>query len=185
MIPRRSRRAARGFTLVEISVVVLIVALVLTTATVRLDNVLPTSRGESAARQLLSQLDLARTAAVAYGGPYAVELDLEGDRFRIVTPRDEDGRLARDPEQRAALGWHELPSGVHFGGVLDSSGQSLERGVYGLQFDPRGSAQDLYIYLENDAGPRYTLTVRILALTGASKVLHERYVPAPVTEADL
>ena len=78
--------SARGFTLIEISVVVVIFALMFTTATVSLDSYLPNSRSESAARELLSTIDLARTSAVANGREYQVEFDLERRRYRIVTP---------------------------------------------------------------------------------------------------
>jgi len=174
----------RGFTLIEITVVVLIVALVLTTATVRLDTYLPSSRGEAAAREFLATLDLARTSAISYGRSYTVEIALEDDRYRIRTPMDAEGRPARSPEERVALSWNKLHQGVHFDGLVDSSGRVFRQGTYELVFDAQGSADELYLWLVNDAGEGYTLTVRVLALTGSSKVISGRAEPRPVTEND-
>lgn len=173
-----------GFTLIEITVVVLIVALLLTTATVRLDAYLPTSRGEAAAREFLATLDLARTSAISYGREYRVEIRLEEDRYRILTPLDEEGRPARTPEERRPLAWHRLPDGVHFDGLADSNGKIYRQGVYELPFDGQGSADEVFLWLVNDAGEGYTLTVRVLALTGSSKVVSGRIEPVEVTEND-
>ncbi len=181
----RDRSQARaGFTLIEISLVVVIIALLLTTATVNLDRVLPSSRSESAAREFISTLDLARTSAVAQGRPYWVELLLDEDRYRILTPFDLRGQPARTPEERDSLGWVSLPDGVHFAGVQAAGGDYLEAGRYELQFDQIGSADELYVHLSNDAGEGYALTARILSLTGHARVIKGTAMPPVVSEAD-
>ncbi|RMH01922.1 MAG: prepilin-type N-terminal cleavage/methylation domain-containing protein [Planctomycetota bacterium] len=181
---RRPRPRRAGFTLIEISVVVVIAALLVTTATVNLDRVLPSSRGESAARELLSTFDLARTSAVAQGRTYTVEILLEEDRYRILLPTDADGRPARAPEDRAALEWHRLPDGVHFAGVQPAGGEYQERGVYRLDFDLYGGADELYIHLDNEAGEGYALTARVIGLTGQAQVIQGHALPPLVSEAD-
>lgn len=181
---RPGHRNSAGFTLIEISVVVLIIALMVTTATVRLDTYLPTSRGEAAARDILGTLDLARISAIAYGREYSVEFDLDEQQFRILTPLDEEGRLARTPEDRVALQWKILPSGVHIGGILKNTGQLVEAGTFQVRYSALGASDNFYIYLENDAGEGYTLTLRVVALTGHSKVSQGRETPAPVGDDD-
>lgn len=181
---RSSAQPQAGFTLIEISVVVLIIALMLTTATVRLDNYLPSSRGESAARDVLASLDLARLSAIAYGRVYGLEFDMDEQRYRIQTPFDETGKVARSPDDRVSMKWQSLPSGVRFGSILTGTEDVTQDGKYLLQFSALGAAENLHIYLENDAGEGYTLTVRVVALTGHSKVMQGRVVPEPVSEDD-
>lgn len=181
----RAGSARRGFTLIEISVVVLIVALLLTSATVQLDRFLPSTRTEAGGRDLLSHLDLARTHAIAKGLMYEFEFNLDESSYRIITPFDEDGKVARDPELRTDLGRRRLPGGVRFGGIVDTGGELHERGSYRLRFDPQGSAEALSIYLENVAGEAYALTVQISALTGLSKIAEGKLAPVVVTEDEL
>jgi len=182
----KAGRAPRsgGFTLIEISVVVLIIALVLTTVTVKLDNYLPSSRTEAGARELLSTVDLARISAVAYGRAYDLVLDLDGNRYRIVTPLDKDGKPARTPEDRVANSWTDLPQGVTFGTVYRGTDQVYDRGLFVLTFDALGTADEIFIQLENSAGEGYALTLRLLSLTGASEVILDKLVPVPVTQDD-
>lgn len=179
------RGARPGFTLIEISVVVLIIALMLTTATVKLDSYLPSTRTEAAGRELLDQLDLTRTNAIAQGISYEFEINLDQASYRIIGPFEADGTLARDPELRTDLGKHQLPGGVKFEGVLDARGELQEHGLYRFSFDPQGSAQALCLYLANKAGEGYELTVQVSALTGLSKVSEGRVQPQVVTEDDL
>ena len=181
---RREPANRAGFTLIEISGVVVIMALLITTATVNLDRVLPSSRSESAARELLSTLDLARTSAVAQGRSYWVELDLDEGSFRILLPYDADGRPVRSPEDRGSLEPRSLPDGVHFAGVMPSGGRYVEAGKFELGFDQIGSADELYIHLSNDAGEGYDLTARILSLTGHARVMKGKVMPPVVSEAD-
>ena len=60
----KSRRDA-GFTLIEITAVVIIIAMITSLAIVRLDGMLPSTRTEAAARELLAELDFARTQSIA------------------------------------------------------------------------------------------------------------------------
>lgn len=177
--------SARGFTLIEISVVVVIFALMFTTATVSLDSYLPNSRSESAARELLSTIDLARTSAVANGREYQVEFDLERRRYRIVTPFDIEGAIARNNRDRSALSWVVMPSGVYFNDLIVAGGRELKKGTYLLSFSQVGSAEELWIHLGNEAGESYDLTARVIALTGHSKVFKGFLYPQKVTEDDI
>ncbi len=67
----------RGFTLLEILVVVFLLGLMFSTATVNLGRFLPASRSDQTARTLISQMDLARTNAIAFGRSYRLEIDLD------------------------------------------------------------------------------------------------------------
>ncbi len=176
--------ARGGFTLIEISVVVLIIALMLTTVTVSLDGFLPSTRTESAARQLLATLDLARTSSVSFGRHYEVEIDLDRGRYRILTPFDEDGDPARSPQERVGLSWTQLRDGVTIEGIYDAAGTPTRRGIYTVPFTPSGSSTELSIHFQNSAGPAHDLTARISALTGQTQVLQGFELPQPLSEDD-
>ncbi len=183
--PRPGGSARGGFTLIELMAVVLIIGMLMTTFTVRLDALLPATRGEEAGRMIIGTLDQARLAAISYGREYAVQFDLDGNRYRSLSPFDEEGRLARDPEDRQAAPWQELPSGVRIAAIFDHNEEITDSGVYEIRFHSLGGADEIYLQLVNDAAEGAALTVHLQALTGQARVLRGAWEPVPVTEDDL
>lgn len=181
-MPRAGRQA--GFTLIEITAVVILVALVASTALVRLDGVLPSTRIESTGREILTALDLARTQAIAKGYPYQVVLDFEEQRYGIRIPFDEEGMVIPNEEDRPILSWHNLEDGAQLLGVLDPRGEVVEAGIYPIIFDPLGASRDIHLYLGNEENPEFELTLRILALTGIASVFQGHLEPALLMEND-
>ena len=180
----RARRGTAGFTLIEVVVVVVLVALFMSTTVVRLDGTLPSTRTESAARQLLGTLDFARTYALSYGQPHEVVLDFEEQRYAIRLPWDEDGKLAPDPEDREMLTWQVLSDGVELRALVDASGDLIDRGQEAIEFHPGGSGREVYIHLGNMADEGYDMTVRLLALTGLASVIQGVHFPEELREQD-
>jgi prepilin-type N-terminal cleavage/methylation domain-containing protein len=177
--------SARGFTLIEIMAVVLLLGLMLSVVSANLGAILPASQTESAARALLSEMDLARTSAISHGRPFTIELNLDEQEYRLITPFDSKGRLARQPEDRESLGREVLPKGISFAGLLDpASLEILTEGVHNLLFDASGNRLDIFLYLRNDAGEKYDLTLHLGGLTGRTEIIEGREFPSKVTDAD-
>jgi len=179
---RRARRD--GFTLIEVLVVVVLVALLLSAVMVNLDGRLPGTRTESAARELLSTLDLARTSALSYGQPYDVLLDFDEQRYTIRLPFDEDGNPVADPSRRELLPWSPMSNGVSLLSMADPTGDRVERGVQTVTFRPAGSGREVWIHLGNSAADEYVLTIRLLSLTGLASVIQGEAMPEALTDED-
>lgn len=180
---RRSGRQA-GFTLIEITAVVILVALVASTAVVRLDGVLPSTRVESVGRGILATMDLARTQAIARAQPFEVILDFEEQRYGIRVPFDEEGMLVPNQEDRQMLSWNPLQDGALLIGVLDARGEIVDTGTYPVVFDAQGAAQDLHLYLGLEDNDDFELTLRVLALTGIATVFQGHIEPQTLVEND-
>lgn len=176
--------AQAGFTLIEITAVVILIALVASTAIVRLDGVLPSTQVESVGRSMLATMDLARTQAIARSQPYEVVLDLEEQRYGIRVPFGEDGELIRDREDRPMLSWNRLEDGAIMLGVLDARGDTITDGIYPITFDSQGAAQDLHLYLGLEGRDQFELTLRVLALTGIATVFQGHVEPQVLLEND-
>lgn len=179
-----SRRKQAGFTLIEITVVVILIGLIVSTAIVRLDNALPSTRTEAAARQVLATLDLARTSAIGKAAPYEVLFDFKEQRYGIRLPFDEEGTRIADPEERDILSWIEVGDGVVMKSLLDPVGQTVDDGTYVLTFDPQGAATDLSLFLGTIDSDEFELTVRLLALTGIASVFQGHVEPELLVEND-
>jgi type II secretion system protein H len=181
---KTSGRKRAGFTLVEVMAVVLILALMMTAVSANFGRYLPAARCEQAARALLNHMDLARTSAIAHGREYLIEIDLDANRFRTLTPWTTEGRPATLPEDRSSLGWEPLAEGVRFLGAVDSRGNRQEKGLYQVPFSPRGDGEDLFFHLASGDLEIYDVTVRLAGISGLAEVLAGQVLPTPVTEAD-
>ena len=174
-----------GFTLLEILVVVFLLGLMFSTATVNLGRFLPASRSEQSARTLISQMELARTNSIAFGRPYRFEMDLDEESFRIVTPFDEDGNFALTEEERTDLGWTLLEQGMAFQAIEDATGWETEKGIFKVEYDSSGSTRDMSVFLINTFATGFDRTIRVSGLTGAASVLQGRVSLPQVDEDDL
>lgn len=180
-----ARRPAAGFTLIEITVVLVILSLLIGTALSNMKGLLPAAATESAAQQVLGMLDFARTQAVARGYAYDVLFDLDEQRFTIRTPFDAEGAPTTDLDERSMLRWSQLSDGALLAAVLDSSGVRRERGTWTITFHPAGEATDFWAYVTHQADEdAYMTTVRVLGLTGLASVMAGEVVPPRVMEND-
>ena len=172
-----------GFTLLEIMVVVFLLGLMFSTATVNLGRFLPASRSEQTARTLISQMEIARTNSIAFGRPYRFEMDLDEESFRIVTPFDEDGKFALSESERTDLGWTLLEQGMEFQAIEDATGWETGKGIFQVEYDASGSTRDMSVFLVNTFATGFDRTIRVSGLTGMASVFQGR-VPLPHADED-
>jgi prepilin-type N-terminal cleavage/methylation domain-containing protein len=141
------RRRERGMTLIEISVVLLIIGLATGGVLVGIDGFLPEARVRGIARVVSSQLRNTRSLAWSRGQPYWAEYDLQEQRLRTIAPyiRGSDPlRIAQKPEERDVMRWHELVSPKDRQNIdleiwyPDNTKARIDQPVI-LRFDPRGT----------------------------------------------
>lgn len=178
-----TRRRQGGFTLIEVMAVVLLLGLVMSGVSVSLNRFVPSQQMDSECRQILAKLDLARSSAIAAGRPYTVELNLDEHEYRIFSPYDREGRIAKTKEDREDLGREVLESGINFAGIL-RGGNIVNEGVVELVFPASGQHPDVILYLSNDAGEDYDMTVSLGGLTGRAAVIEGHITPGTVRDED-
>jgi type II secretion system protein H len=133
--PRTSHLAPRtsnsGFTLIELTVVLFLMALMLGLSTLFFAKTLPSSRLNAAGRELSATIRQARSLAQSNGTTQAVLLDLDAHKFGI------EGRGARS-----------LPpdTGIR---VIDPLYGAVQQGTYRVSFDATGGVDAAAIELWN------------------------------------
>ena len=180
----RTRGGAAGFTLIEMAVVLLILSMLVGTASRNMQGLLPSAVTEAAAREILGTMDFARTQAVARGYPYVVMFDLDGQRYAILTPFSAEGNPVADRDLQTMLPWRPVRSGAILVALLDDTGERRERGVWPLVFHPAGDSTDFWAYVGHEASEKHLVTVRVLGLTGLATLMEGDVQPHPVTEND-
>jgi prepilin-type N-terminal cleavage/methylation domain-containing protein len=175
-----------GFTLIEIMAVILLIGLMMGGVSIALDRFLPGQQIDGEARQMLSQLDLARSGAISAGRPYRVVVDLDEHQYWVYTPYDVDGRIAKTQEEQVAINRYVLESGVLFGGVLGagSGGQLITEGKVEFVFPSSGITTDVILYLTSEAGDFYDKTLFLGGLTGRTSITDGHQIPGSVRDED-
>lgn len=179
---RAARLAQRAFTLVELTVVVLLVGLflmVVVTSTYFIFRDRETLRGT--ARELAGFLENVRTQAAIKGKTYKVEYNLKDQQYFAWTPRKpEPGEVldAEDDESYVAGGFFELPSRTNAGGqrtytcwidrIAFGDGSVAKDDNVVIKFSPKGGGHWHYVYLTNNEGEFFT--IEISPFTGSADV---------------
>ncbi len=140
--PRNTRSAARGFTLLELIVVLFLAGLVAALVAPSFSGTLESSRLRSGAAGVRATLTLARTLAAS------------GSRLRSVVFDIERGEYVVDGEARTYV----LPEGIR----IDSARVGTEepgQETFRVRFFPDGSAEGAEIVVASSAGGRLRVTV--------------------------
>lgn len=180
-----ARARQGGFTLIEIMAVVLLLGLVMSGVSFSLNRFVPGQQIDSECRILLSRFDLARSSAIASGRPYRVVINLDEHEYRIYTPYDEKGRIAKTKEDQTHLGRMVLETGVDFAGVLEAGkdGPTTE-GEVELHFGALGVNHDIVVFLHSANREGYEKTAFMGGLTGRTQLIEGHLTPGTVRDED-
>lgn len=162
-----------GFSLIELMVVLAVIALILQFVMANLGYMVPQTRLDSEAKQLLARLDFLRSEARIQGKRYTLELDLSKARWRMVIPAEErlTSQQTLEETMPRALGWSPLEEGVKFAGAGNPINGIVRNGPYLIVFDENGQTADLSVFLKLDEDPKLIWTVQMRGLSGQGEVL--------------
>ena len=146
--PGRVCRTA-GFTLIELMVVLVLIGGAFTYGLVNIDNLLPRTRLDKAARDVGQLLTRLRGMAIFAGTPHYMEYDLDAQRYRMLRPateaEEDDGA-----DEFVASDWFELPKKVRIKSVQFSERNTENRGFVRVEFTPSGEVSGHLVHVQSD-----------------------------------
>lgn len=145
----REWRAARGFTLIEMLVVVALIALAATVVSVSVGSGLSGARVKAASRDLVAALRYTRGQAIVKHEQKTLSVDVEQRRYRAP-----------------GKSWVELPKDMTMK-LFTARSELEEEGVGRIRFFPDGSSTGGHIDLLKDEA---TWRIEIMWLTGDVKL---------------
>lgn len=165
------RAACRGFSLLELIVVVTIVTLMAVAVTPVFRGSLARARHDQAARDLVAYVKFAQEQAVAQAREYRLYLDVEEGTFRIMREADGEGigddtRRVFVESQEPYAGMRRLPEGVSLSKPKARRDRDLN--AYYVAFHPTGACDVATIRLTS--GRRHHLDVTTEGHLGRLKV---------------
>jgi prepilin-type N-terminal cleavage/methylation domain-containing protein len=173
-----------GFTIIEVMVTMMIVAMLFALVVPNLGALVPSARLRGSGSQIRRELDWVRSEARIQGKRMVIEFDLEHAMWRIVLPpeqrltRDDDVSLLEErPEQ-----WVALETDVVFVGAGDGKAGLTSRGVYKLVFDEYGFTGDQVLVLALHSDPQKTWSMTVHGLSGRVDVLESDQGEKPLPQ---
>jgi general secretion pathway protein H len=154
-LPRSEAAArARGFTLIELAVVLLIVGILASLAAPSL-SALGEARIDGEARRLGTLTSYLHDEAALRGRVYRLSLDLDAQRYEVRVARADSGEFV---SPRSSAGWdpyadesHALASGTELTSVETATG-TVTTGMSHVYFVPEGGREGFAVVLEGESG---------------------------------
>ncbi len=151
----------KGFTLLELLLVLALIGLITGVIMPRLDGSLSGIKLRSAANKVVAMLRYARSRTAAEQLPYRVVFDRKRGRVLFEAVEDEEGSVGRGKRKS-----YQLPEEVEIAD-LHIPGESSGRNMAGFVFDPRGSCSGGEVVLTSG---RQSFRIKLDRITGLVEV---------------
>jgi len=167
----RARTHARGFTFIEMMVVVFVMSLTTALVMVNLEGMTARSELSAAGRDLGNKMIFLHDLAIVQGRELTLEVDIENQRWREVdrpSPTDVPDDDERE-EDTFYASWYTLPRGVVIEEIAFGRADTESRDVVEFTFSATGELfpSGFVAYLRHDQVPADDgLSVEVSGLTG-------------------
>jgi prepilin-type N-terminal cleavage/methylation domain-containing protein len=165
----RGNGSEKGITLIELSAVLLIVAVLLAFLTPKLGDITE-YHIKSSSRRLASTIKYLFDEAAIRHTYFRLNYDLKKGEY-WVTYLDEGKEFKEDPSILSSR--VRLPGSIHFEDIVTQGRGKVYEGEAFTQFFPIGWVEETIIHLSDERGRHYSLLV--MPLTGKVRI-YDRYV---------
>ena len=168
LIKGSSSKAAKGFTLIELTIVLVLLGIMMSLTMPRVSHFILTDNLKTTTRHLMGIIKNLRNEAYREYKEYTLHFDLEANQLWI----DSEGMNLKDMEN-ARKKTISIPEDVRVLDIWTPEKGKITTGQPVIHFFKRGYIQHSVIHLDSDDGRQYTLELSPFL----SKImLHETYI---------
>ncbi len=142
----------KGYTLIELMVVIVLLGLMFTIATPRIRDALFRDELKGATRQMVGLITQLRNEAIREHKDYILHFDLESNRFWFDSPS-----MTEEERARVAADASPLPGQVYIMDVRISGEGKIMHGEVGIRINKKGYIQQSVIHLGTEDNREFTL----------------------------
>ena len=168
---REGMQGKRGLTIIELIVVMCILGVMVLVAIPNIGRWLPRYRLKSAARDVASNMQLARLGAIKENREWALLFDVNGQSYQIISDKGPDGNWGTldDTEERVVnlSDYRNIQFGDNGNGPADGGGPVGDGVTFvgkRAEFNPGGTSTAGTVYLQNNRNG--TRAIRVDSSTG-------------------
>ena len=185
-MPSREDRQDRGFTLLEVLLVVSLLALLVQVTAVNLGAFVPGWRIRAESKRLATRLSFLASEARLQGSTFVLEFDLDRERIRTLLPPDFSKALINQKTPpMLRTDWDYLDEPLVLESIkLGTSGNEKTTGKVKIPFRPMGTTVDAIIILADPQQERIRKYLRLHGLDAKVEVSDEELDLPEVTDND-
>lgn len=163
----------KGFTLLELALVMFLIGLVLSISMPRLGNLLFHTDLKSVARSLKSVVYVMRSKSISTNTPTILHFDLDQNLYWGTAVPKKSRQPSNAHEETSLVSPVKLPSGIRFLDAGNINGEKKTFGVLSSAFNSKGMFEETVLHMADR--DENVMTVIINAFTG-SFMIYDEYV---------
>ena len=147
-------KCSRGYTLIELIVVIILISLMMTLTIPRFRNAVLSDNLESATRRLINTIKTLRVDSIRERKAYYLRFDLESGRFWV-----DSSDMNEEAHSIALEKVYSLPDDVHILDIQLKDKGKITTGETAILFSRKGYIQPSAIHLGSDEDKKFTLAL--------------------------